>query len=57
MQFEIKEFATREELEKAFHDGKLERDVIYRAVDVQQTFKLSTVRKGLVNYNHGWKQQ
>lgn len=57
MQFEIKEFATREELEKAFHDGKLEHDVIYRAVDVQQTFKLSTVRKGLVNYNHGWKQQ
>lgn len=56
MESEIKEFATREELEEAFHDGKLEHGIIYRVTNTKHYFKLSTVRKGLVNCNHGWKQ-
>jgi len=44
----IREFETRDALELAYHDGKLNQTELYRVVNSPFQYRLSPIRKGLI---------
>jgi hypothetical protein len=48
---ETMEFDTRDDLEKAYHEGKLHRGQLYHVKHVNATYRLCVTRKGFVEAN------
>jgi hypothetical protein len=48
---ETLEFETRDDLEKAYHDGKLRRGQQYHVKHINATYRLCVTRKGFVETN------
>lgn len=45
------EFASRDELEKAYHAGKLHRGQSYFVKNINATYRLDVTRRGFVEAN------